>query len=138
MATTGERIKQVRERLGMKQEDLATKADLSKSFLSEVENNKRSIGSDGLLRIANVLGASLDYLVRGETGESRQQRDKEPVTIPPALSRAAEDLGLSYSQTLELLDANRSIIARRSQQTTKEPTVQAWKELHAAIKKAFG
>jgi transcriptional regulator with XRE-family HTH domain len=51
MATVGERIKSRREELGWKQDDLATKAGISKSFLSDLENGKRNVGADKLLDI---------------------------------------------------------------------------------------
>jgi transcriptional regulator with XRE-family HTH domain len=135
MPTTGDRIREIREKKKMTQDQLAEAADISKGFLSDVENNKRNISSQGLLRIANSLGASVEYLLRGETKESTVQ---EPVVIPPELSRAAEELHLSYAKTLELLDAHRSVVARRSNKSLRNFTVNDWKKLHGAIKKVFG
>src|SRR5215469_7497844 len=103
MAATGDRIKEIRDARGMTQDQLADKAGISKGFLSDVENNKRNISSENLLKIANVLGASVDYLLRGETKEHTQ---RQPVVIPPELSQAAEELGLSYAKTLETLAAH--------------------------------
>ncbi|MBR9802086.1 helix-turn-helix transcriptional regulator, partial [bacterium] len=60
MATVGERIKSRREELGWKQDDLASKAGISKSFLSDLENGKRNVGADKLLDIARALNLSLD------------------------------------------------------------------------------
>jgi hypothetical protein len=37
--------------------------------LSDVENNKRNVSSGNLSRVANVLGALLDYLFRGISPE---------------------------------------------------------------------
>jgi hypothetical protein len=45
---------------------------------------------------------------------------------------------LSYADTLELLEAHRSVVARRSNKDTKEFEVQDWIKLHEAIKKVFG
>lgn len=135
MATTGDRIREIREARGMTQEVLADSAKISKSFLSEVENNRRNISSENLLRIANVLGASVDYLLRGET---KEQIRREPVIIPPELSQAAEELGLSYATTLEVLEAHDSVVARRSNKITKRLTVGEWKEFYGAIKRVFG
>lgn len=135
MATTGDRIREIREKLKMTQDKLAEVTDISKGFLSDVENNKRNISSQYLLKIANALGASVDYLLRGDTKESS---DKEPIVIPPDLSRAAEELHLGYSETLELLDAHKSIIARRSTKSLKSFTIDDWKKLHSAIKKVYG
>lgn len=135
MATTGDRIRAIREARGMTQDQLAEEAKISKGFLSEVENNKRNISSENLLRIANVLGASVDYLLRGET---KEQAQRQPVIIPPELSQAAGDLGLSYAETLETLEAHNSVIARRSNRDTKRLSVEEWKEFYRAIKRVFG
>jgi len=119
----------------MTQEQLADRAGISKGFLSDVENANRNIGSQNLLKIANVLGASVDYLLRGEVSDSASAG---PVVIPPELSQAAEDLELSYAATVELLEAHRSVIARRSNRGLRKFTVDDWKKLHEAIKKVFG
>ncbi|MCA1617790.1 MAG: helix-turn-helix domain-containing protein [Acidobacteria bacterium] len=133
MPTIGDRIKEIREDFGWTQEKLAEEAGLSKGFLSDVENNKRDISSTNVLKIANALGASLEYLMRGE---EKKQETREPIQIPVALSKAAEDLDLSYSETLTLRDTYNSIIARRSSKSLKPPTVEEWKHLYKVIKKA--
>lgn len=135
MATTGDRIREIREARKFTQDYLADKSDISKGFLSDVENNNKNISSQALLRIANVLGASVDYLLRGEVKEFV---DTKPVLIPPALSLAAGELGLKYSEALELLRAHESVVARRSTKSQKEFTVDDWKDLHKLIKKVFG
>ena len=134
MPTVGERIREIREKRGMTQENLAEAAGLSKSFLSEVENDKSNISSQILLRIANELGASMDYLLDGKVKEAIE---REPVVIPSALSEYAEKMNLTYSETRELLDAHNSVVARRSSRSTKEFTIDDWRKLHVAIKKVF-
>ena len=135
MATTGDRIRELREKRKMTQDKLAEAAKISKGFLSDVENNKRDIGSQAILRLANSLGASVDYLLRGEVKESPEI---EAVVIPPALSRAAAEMDLSYNETLELLDAHNSVVARRSNKSQKDFIVEDWKQLYKAIKRVFG
>ncbi len=135
MPTTGERIRELRDRRGWTQEKLAHEAGVSKGFLSDVESNKRNISSEYVLRIANALGASLDYLLRGEPGA--REAEMEPVRIPPELSAAAQELELTYTQTLTLLDAHRSVVARRSSKGIKPLTKDEWKELHDAISKVY-
>lgn len=135
MASTGERIREIREAKGLTQDQLSEKAGMSKGFLSDVEHNNKNLSSQGLLRIANVLGASVDYLLKGE---SQEFTDNKPVIIPPALSEAAAEVGLSFSDTLELLTAQQSVIARRSKKNIKELSVKDWKDLHQTIKKLFG
>ena len=134
MATTGDRIKEVRESGRMTQDDLAQKAGLSKGFISDIENNKRGISAENLLRVADALGASMDYLAKGETQVSHPRK---PIEIPAELSNAAEQLNLTYSQTLELLETYNSVIARRSARQFDPFTADQWKKLHAAIQKVF-
>jgi transcriptional regulator with XRE-family HTH domain len=134
MATTGDRIKEVRESVRMTQDDLADKAGLSKGFISDIENSKRGISAENLLRVADALGASMDYLAKGETQISVRRK---PIEIPPELSTAAEQLNLTYSQTLELLEAYNSVIARRSARQLDPFTADQWKRLHLAIQKVF-
>jgi transcriptional regulator with XRE-family HTH domain len=133
--TTGDRIREIREARGLTQDQLADDAKISKGFLSEVENNHRNISSGNLLRIANVLGASIDYLMRGET---KEQIRREPVIVPQELSQAAEQLSLSYATTMEILEAHNSVVARRSDKATKRLSVAEWKEFYSAIKRVFG
>ncbi len=119
----------------MTQEQLAERTDISKGFLSDVETGKRGISSEYLLRIANALGASLDYLVRGTALTSGTPQE---VVIPPELSEAAQEMGLSYAETAELLGASDSVVARRSMSSRRRLSVEDWKSLHKAIKKVFG
>jgi len=133
--TTGDRIRELREKQKMTQDQLAKQADISKGFLSDVENNNRNISSQSLLKIANALGTSVDYLLSGAVAEVVS---KKPVVIPQNLSQAAGQLNLTYNRTLELLDAHDSVYARRSDKSRSEFTVEDWKKLYQALKRVFG
>jgi len=136
MPTVGERVREVRQAKRLTQDQLAEKTRMSKGFISDLENGNRNVSSEYLLRIANALGASVDFLLRGSVDST--DVTKAPIIIPPELSAAAERLKLSYADTLELLEAHRSVVARRSNRDTKEFVVQDWIKLHEAIKKVFG
>ena len=137
MATVGERVRELRERANLTQDGLAAKAKLSKSFLSEIENGKRTkIGSDFLLRIASNLGTTVEYLLTGE--EDQDAVPSAPIVVPPELHSYAEEAQLSYAQTMELLAAHRSVIAKRSNATVKPLSVEGWRDLHATLKKLYG
>lgn len=131
MATVGDRIRKVREAKGWTQEKLADESKVSRGFLSEVEKRGKNISLDLLLRIANALGASVGYLA---TGEGEQLGERKPVVIPLELSQAAQELRLSYPETLDLLDAYNSVVARRSDRSKGTMSIKDWKELHAAVK----
>jgi transcriptional regulator with XRE-family HTH domain len=135
MAQPGDRIKAAREKRNWTQEQLADAAGISKGFLSDIENDKRNISSESALKIADALGISLDYLLRGETGQ--RERDRQPVTIPSALSSVAEELGLSYSDTLTLLEAHEAVVARRSAKLLHPPSAEEWKRLYHAIRDVY-
>jgi len=134
MSSVGDRIRQAREGKGWTQDRLSQEAGISKGFLSDVENGKRDISSENLLKVANALGASLDYLLRGKT---KEEQFFEPVVIPPELRTFAEQERLKFSETVELLEAHKSIVARRGDRSNRNFTVGYWKELYKAIRKVF-
>jgi transcriptional regulator with XRE-family HTH domain len=134
-STLGERITDLRERRGWTQRKLAEAANLSATFLSEIENDRRNVGAAILLRIADVLDASLDYLLRGEAERPSPRR---PVVVPPELSAAAEEESWSYSHTIALLQAREVVVARRGgPQTNDRPTPEwtrkQWIEFHTRL-----
>jgi transcriptional regulator with XRE-family HTH domain len=110
MASVGERIRGRRVELGWTQDQLGQKAGLSKSFLSDLENGKRSVGANNLLDIARALGVSLDFLM---TGTASQDQRRE-VPIPASLARFAAEEGLTFRHTLVLLEMQQQIVAHRS------------------------
>ena len=128
--TVGERIKLIRNRHGLTLEQLAEKAEISKSFLWEVEQGS-DISGERLLRVANVLKASLDYLLRGESPTDYKPANVE---IPADLHALAEELGLSYRATIAVLDVDRSVRAhRRDERTTKDK--EYWRALYESVKR---
>ncbi|KIL43529.1 hypothetical protein KP77_32350 [Jeotgalibacillus alimentarius] len=63
----GQKIKVLRQKKGYSISQLAAKARVSKSYLSDLENNKKNNPSIIVLsRIAATLGSSVDELVAGE------------------------------------------------------------------------
>ncbi len=132
MATVGERIREVREARGWTQGKLSEAARISKSFLSEVESKGKNLSLDLLLRVATALNASVEYLA---TGRGDEAKSLKPVVIPAELSQAAEQLHLSFQQTIDLLEGYNSVVARRSSRPRANPSVQYWKELHEALQK---
>jgi transcriptional regulator with XRE-family HTH domain len=130
MATVGERIKKRRTELGWTQDQLAQKAGISKSFLSDLENAKRSVSADNLLDIARVLNLSLDYLMKGEESETKPVE----VQIPASLAAFAEEEGLTFKQAIALLRMREQIVAHRSS-TKKEGLDKVdWQKFYEAVR----
>ena len=64
LAAVGKRIKQVRERHDMTQEELAEKVDISASHMSVVERGKKGVKVETLVNIANALDVSPNELLQ--------------------------------------------------------------------------
>ncbi len=130
MNSVGERIRQRRQELGWTQDKLAVEAKISNGFLSDLETGKRSVSAENLMEIAHALGVSLDYLMTGISTPSKSA----DVQIPASLSEFAKRAGLTFSQTLMLLDMQRQIIAHRS--TTKSDDLESvdWKKFYESVK----
>lgn len=62
----GARIVERRKHLGLTQEELADKGDLTAQFISYAESGKRAMRPENLMKISTALGVSTDYLLTGE------------------------------------------------------------------------
>ncbi len=62
----GQRIMERRKKLGLTQEALAEKADVTAQFVSYAEAGKRAMRPENLLKIAEALEVSADYLLTGD------------------------------------------------------------------------
>lgn len=69
------RIKEVRKQAGIKQTDLCAKLGISQGALSGWENEKYEPGRSGWLKLSEVLGVSVDYLMGGSSPSSAQTSD---------------------------------------------------------------
>ena len=59
----GNRIKQLREELGLKQEELANKLSISPSAIGMYETNKREPNNELTIKLADFFGVTTDYLL---------------------------------------------------------------------------
>ena len=65
----GKKIKQLRTVLGLTQEELANRCELTKSYISQLENNKTSPSLATLSQILEVLGTSFSLFFHEEAPE---------------------------------------------------------------------
>ena len=129
MQTVGERVRTRRVELGFSQDALAEKAGISKSFLSDLENNRRSIGAETLLDLGRAMGVSLDFLMTGEASEDQTQKE-----IPAALATFAAEEGLSVRDMMTLLDVQERIMVARKKPKARLEQVD-WKAFYESVKK---
>ena len=62
----GRRIAERRKQLGMTQEMLAERGDMTPQFVSYAEAGTRAMRPENLLKLASALGVSADYLLTGD------------------------------------------------------------------------
>lgn len=70
----GTRIRKQRDTLGYSRERLAELADISNSFLADIERGDRGFSVAYLGRLSKVLGLSADYILFG-----KEQADLTPI-----------------------------------------------------------
>ena len=133
MSTVGERIRQHRQKLGYTQERLAAEATISKGFLSEVETGTRNPSAEYLLRIANALGVSLDYLMKGGA-EPPANSPPQRVRFPASLTAFALEQKLPFDQVKSILEAKQQIVANRRNATEDDLEKFDWAGFYDAIK----
>lgn len=69
--TFGETIKQLRVKKKLSQKDLASMLDICNTTLSQYEKNKRAPRFDTLLKLADILGVSTDYLLSANADQEQ-------------------------------------------------------------------
>ncbi len=61
----GRRIKEERINKGISQEQLAENINVSRQYITMIENGERKVRIDVLLQISYALNTSIDYLLKG-------------------------------------------------------------------------
>ncbi|ADU29907.1 helix-turn-helix domain-containing protein [Evansella cellulosilytica] len=103
----GERVKRYRKEAGMTLTELADKAGVAKSYLSALERNIQTNPSIQFLeKVANVLGLSIDYLLKDQVDNVSivdEDIDKEWVN----LVQEAMNSGVSKEEFRDFLEFNK-------------------------------
>ena len=68
--TIGKNLWSIRERRKLKQEEVAEMADISQSFYANIEQGRKGVSIETLIRLAEVLEVSIDALVYGESEDT--------------------------------------------------------------------
>lgn len=69
---TGDKLKALRIKKGLKQSELAEKLGLSSSAVGMYEQNRRKPDSEILLKYAEIFDVSVDYILGNDSGESKE------------------------------------------------------------------
>ncbi|MDR3404775.1 MAG: helix-turn-helix transcriptional regulator [Chthoniobacter sp.] len=128
MSHIGDRIRARRQALAWTLDRLAAEAEVSKGFLSELENgNRKSAGSDYLKQIAKALSVPVDHLISGTPLENSDQ----DVQIPASLAAFAKSENLTFPQTLMILKLRQQVVAFRNEGGADSFD---WKPFYEAVK----
>ena len=84
-AALGQRVKDLRERLGWSQETLAERASLDPTYISGIERGQRNPGLNSLHQLARALGVTLPGLL----SDLRQPRQRDVRRGRPRKQQAA-------------------------------------------------
>lgn len=91
-----------RKKLGLTQEELAEKADLTNQFVSYAESGKRAMRPENLLKLASALGVSTDYLLTGKVIDQDLLLLSEKLRLlTPSQLRTVENI---IDECIELFD----------------------------------
>ena len=104
----GDRIRDLRDRRGFKQQELAEKIGTSRQVLSNWERSYTPVDTEGVAKLAKVLEVSADYILYGREGGSTVKQialalegDDELLAFFDDLSKR-EDLRLLFKQVKPL------------------------------------
>lgn len=93
----GTTIKQFRKKIGVNQQELADKSNITQAYLSQIENNKKDPNLSTLAAIADSLGVPLPILFFSSVSESDvPEHKKEAYAImAPAINEMISSLFLN-------------------------------------------
>lgn len=69
----GETVRQLRKEAGLSQEELARKAGINRTYLSDVERGERNISLQNIVRLATALNTTPGELLSGLPEEHRDK-----------------------------------------------------------------
>ena len=75
----GDKVKQLRKKLGLTQQELAASIELSQSTIGMIEGNKQGASNDTLIKLANTLNTTVDYLLSNDNGKSTYDNTDESI-----------------------------------------------------------
>lgn len=130
MTGLGDRIRERRKDLRLSLTELATRANMSKTYLWEIEHGKAiNPGGEILARLSRVLGVSIDLLMSGnEFTEGAQE-----ISVPGELALMADTLGLPFNNVCSLVKVAKAI-EQTSSQFHLKPVHWDWRKLYEGIK----
>lgn len=109
MVGIGNRIKQLREEKGLKQEELAKEMSVSPSAIGMYETNKREPNNELTVKLANYFNVSTDYLL----GKCNNEKLEQSVALgfKDRLVLLRKELGLTQEEFAEKIGYTRTAVS---------------------------
>lgn len=102
----GDRIRRRRKQLGLTQEDLSNRTDVTTQTISNAELGLKGMRPDTIIRICRALEISTDYLLLGEIGDSDKSLFSERLaTLTPNQMKHLIDIVDSYLTAIQEKEA---------------------------------
>ena len=100
----GDRLRQKRLLLGLTQDDVAEKIELSPKFYADIERGSCGMSIETLISLGKVLDMSLDYIIYGKTysDEESQKHSDEISAVLSILDNAPENKRKYLMRLLQL------------------------------------
>lgn len=121
-----QRIREAREKAGLNLSELATKAGVSKAYLSQLENNDtKRPSAEIVFKLANALGVTMGQLLEREV----QISEEDVEALPPSLREFLRDTSIPPEDVHMLAQ-----VRFRGRQPS---TADDWRYLYDSIKRSI-
>lgn len=102
LAEIGDRIRQRRKQLGLTQEDLSNKTDITAQTISNAELGLKGMRPDTIIRVCAALEISTDYLLLGKVGDTDKSLFSDRLaTLTPSQMKHLIDIVDSYLAAIQ-------------------------------------
>lgn len=103
----GKRLRQERHKMHLTQEKLAEKIEVSDAYIGQIERGERSLSLETLVKLANHLGVTVDYLLHDsiEINDDHFMNQMKQVTLnrsPKEKQMALDILKLMFTYLDEM------------------------------------
>jgi len=97
----GQRLAARRKQLGLSQENVAERTDLTTQTISTAETGSKALRPENIVKICDVLGISTEYALRGSIApEDITPLFEQMAALPPQQFRRLENIILNYIEAV--------------------------------------
>ncbi|WP_271814227.1 helix-turn-helix domain-containing protein [Clostridium beijerinckii] len=126
----GDKIKNLRKKFGLTQQELSTAIGVSRSTIGMVEKNLQGTGNETLMKLSDFFGVTIDYLLSDDEQienieELKKERDyslsiKDQENIDDEAKKIIEELSMSFSKNKDSLSEEDYFAIENAIRTTLE------------------